>query len=342
MDLLYIDIAVRGGATAVGLVLVVLIWTSRIAKEAQCAFTMVMVSTLFILWTKVAPILGVPDDVIWWMRFVNAGTTFAMTWFVLTIFLDDKRFFWAWLASGVLIWGWILITPIFPQTIFILRLFAALHFIALLALVFWSGVGDLQTARRKLRPSMSAFLLIYCIGQAFTSRPLQDMRTLDVQIWQSSTFLFFLMVFAVWSLKANLKNWPGEVDRSLPPASSAAETTLEQNALISRIQKEMGDDIWKVEGLTVGALASQVNAPEHQVRKAINQVLGYRNFASFINGARIEAAKRKLRSGDLPEKTVLEIAYDVGFSSLGPFNRAFKEATGQSPTDFRKTGGEVG
>jgi len=33
--------------------------------------------------------------------------------------------------------------------------------------------------------------------------------------------------------------------------------------------------------------------------------------------------------------TVLEIAYDVGFASVGPFNRAFRAEFGQSPTEYR-------
>jgi AraC-like DNA-binding protein len=33
---------------------------------------------------------------------------------------------------------------------------------------------------------------------------------------------------------------------------------------------------------------------------------------------------------------VLTIALDLGFGSIGPFNRAFKDATGMTPTEFRR------
>jgi AraC-like DNA-binding protein len=33
---------------------------------------------------------------------------------------------------------------------------------------------------------------------------------------------------------------------------------------------------------------------------------------------------------------VLTIALDVGFGSIGPFNRAFKAGTGLTPTEFRQ------
>ena len=31
-----------------------------------------------------------------------------------------------------------------------------------------------------------------------------------------------------------------------------------------------------------------------------------------------------------------EVAFRFGYSSLGPFNRAFKEIVGQTPTEYRK------
>ncbi len=36
------------------------------------------------------------------------------------------------------------------------------------------------------------------------------------------------------------------------------------------------------------------------------------------------------------QASVSTIAFDLGFGSLGPFNRAFKDATGQTPTEWRK------
>ena len=33
---------------------------------------------------------------------------------------------------------------------------------------------------------------------------------------------------------------------------------------------------------------------------------------------------------------MLTIALDLGYGSLGPFNRAFKEATGMTPTGYRE------
>jgi AraC-like DNA-binding protein len=47
-----------------------------------------------------------------------------------------------------------------------------------------------------------------------------------------------------------------------------------------------------------------------------------------VRAALVDPARR-----DLP---VLTLALDAGFQSIGPFNRAFKAATGLTPTEFRR------
>ncbi len=94
-------------------------------------------------------------------------------------------------------------------------------------------------------------------------------------------------------------------------------------------------EAWRREGLTIGALAEEVGVPEHRLRRLINDNLGHRNFAAFVNTRRIEAAKALLADPAQARTTVAAIAFELGFGSLGPFNRAFKEATGKTPTEWR-------
>lgn len=88
-------------------------------------------------------------------------------------------------------------------------------------------------------------------------------------------------------------------------------------------------------GLTIGSLAGQVGVPEHRLRRLINQALGYRNFAAFINDHRIAEAKRRLADHALAREQITGLAFDLGFASLAPFNRAFRERTGMSPSEYR-------
>ncbi|MEM9015304.1 MAG: AraC family transcriptional regulator, partial [Pseudomonadota bacterium] len=90
------------------------------------------------------------------------------------------------------------------------------------------------------------------------------------------------------------------------------------------------------EGLTVARLAGRVGVPEHHLRKVINGQLGFRNFSAFLNERRVADAKSILSDPTHDQKQVLQIALDLGYGSVASFNRAFKRATSQTPTEFRK------
>lgn len=94
--------------------------------------------------------------------------------------------------------------------------------------------------------------------------------------------------------------------------------------------------LWRREGLTIGDLANAVGLPEHRLRRLINDQLGHRNFASFVNQRRIAEARILLSDPASAARTVASIAFDLGFGSLGPFNRAFRDETGLTPTEYRR------
>jgi AraC-like DNA-binding protein len=94
--------------------------------------------------------------------------------------------------------------------------------------------------------------------------------------------------------------------------------------------------VWREEGLTIASLALKAGMPEAQLRRLVSDCLGYRNFPSYVNAHRISAAKTRLSDPNEARVTVSTIAYDIGFASLGPFNRAFKEETGVSPSEWRR------
>lgn len=55
-------------------------------------------------------------------------------------------------------------------------------------------------------------------------------------------------------------------------------------------------------------------------------------FTDFINQYRIAQAKTLL----IRDKSVSEVCYEVGFSSLSYFNKLFKKLTGENPSHFKK------
>ena len=116
-----------------------------------------------------------------------------------------------------------------------------------------------------------------------------------------------------------------------PVGSLSAAERLE----IGRLRALMDEGAYLSPGLTIGSLAAMMDVPEHRLRRLINKQLGYRNFATFINDHRITEARRRLADSALAREQITVLAYDLGFASLAPFNRAFRERTGMSPSEFR-------
>ncbi len=118
---------------------------------------------------------------------------------------------------------------------------------------------------------------------------------------------------------------------------AAAMSERAVKADLDRLDRLMiGDQIWREEGLTIAGLASRSGIPETQLRRLINDRLGYRNFPSFVNAHRIAEAQRRLADPREARTSISTMAFDLGFASLGPFNRAFREATGASPSEWRR------
>jgi len=121
-----------------------------------------------------------------------------------------------------------------------------------------------------------------------------------------------------------------------PPAPAPVRDT-QDDALAAALAQAMGEGRgYAQEGLTLAALAEQLRTPEYRLRRVINQGLGHRNFNAYVNGLRLAEAKRRLADPAERPLPVLTIALDVGFGSIGPFNRAFKAETGLTPTEFRQ------
>lgn len=118
--------------------------------------------------------------------------------------------------------------------------------------------------------------------------------------------------------------------------SGKAALSAADKILLDRLIASMAAGFYSTPDLTIRNLAAELNCPEHQLRRVINGHLGFRNFSTFLNGYRIEDAKSKLGQPENAKMPILLIALDLGYGSLGPFNRAFKAATDMTPTAYRE------
>lgn len=104
-----------------------------------------------------------------------------------------------------------------------------------------------------------------------------------------------------------------------------------QNKLIEDIQKYIS--VHYRENLSLSEIATQFFISPSYLSRLFKRVTNL-SIVEYTNGVRIMAAKTLLEKSDMK---VSELAESVGFSTTVHFNRLFKEGTGFSPHQYRKT-----
>ncbi|MEL6572420.1 MAG: AraC family transcriptional regulator [Pseudomonadota bacterium] len=331
--MMYLDLALRGGAVTLLVLLAALLWRAPIGLEGRLSVVALAVTqTAFLIVASAVPMNFGPAVQMNLVLFASLSGV-AITWLIVTIFLDAPWRKWPWIVAGMVESTAHYISLTRPEYTAVCLISGVGLFGSLLILSLWSSKDDLVECRCKARPGFAAAIAgmgLFLTGAQATGFLVYG--SVQLAIFHSVGTFGLALVFAVWLLRPDASLWPGETlgDQGAPVP------TREDPALLARIEAAMAAGIWREEGLTIGALASKLAVPEHRLRRAINQGLGHRNFSSFINRARIDAACKVLSNPAQMNVTVLEIAYDVGFSSVGPFNRAFRAEVGQSPTEYRR------
>jgi len=88
--------------------------------------------------------------------------------------------------------------------------------------------------------------------------------------------------------------------------------------------------------LTLSQLAGELGISSHFLSQVVNEKLGL-NFFDFINRYRVEEFKERASDPKYDNYSLLGIALDCGFNSKSAFNRIFKQKTGLTPSQFKKT-----
>jgi len=68
----------------------------------------------------------------------------------------------------------------------------------------------------------------------------------------------------------------------------------------------------------------------------INKQLGYRNFNALLHEYRLRDACAQLADPAKTQLPILTIALEVGYQSITPFNQAFRDAMGCTPSAYRQ------
>lgn len=124
--------------------------------------------------------------------------------------------------------------------------------------------------------------------------------------------------------------------RQSESAQNISKVDLASNEILAHLKEFMfNEEPFLDPELTIQNLADQLKIDSRELSITINQRLN-QNFYQFISGYRISKAIKLLELEENKKLTVLEILYQVGFNSKSSFNKIFKEATGMTPTQFRK------
>jgi AraC-like DNA-binding protein len=89
--------------------------------------------------------------------------------------------------------------------------------------------------------------------------------------------------------------------------------------------------------LDVKAVAAVAHLSEAHFTRSFRAVFGETPHR-YLQRRRVERSMFLLRETD---RSVTDICFDVGFTSLGTFSRTFREIVGETPTDYREQHGPL-
>lgn len=128
---------------------------------------------------------------------------------------------------------------------------------------------------------------------------------------------------------------PGSPETAFP-YRRARLSDEDADQLASRMHASMSETrLYQRPGLTLAELAEAVGATPHELSQVLSVRLG-RNFYTFVNEHRVAHAKAALIAASHENASVLDIAFEAGFRSKSTFNAAFRNATGVTPSEFRR------
>ena len=338
-----IDAMIRGGSIALFLLWIALLWRDhRAVSAARVAIAMNVTIIAYLLSGLFRPhgtalypyilfdLLSVMVPAMFWL--------FARLWF------DDRpRIGWrSWLpvlAFAVLPlaqFAMIAATGRFSVGIWAIVRIGMFGFAIAGMWIAWRGrTTDLVETRRGFRlgliGAIGGFILLVTFAEMFHNGDGGH------ELWRAVTIpaIFaatFIVSVGLYRFRAD------EMFAALGPRTDpdAAGPPANPSPLAQRLRAVMAEErAYRAEGFSIAMLAARLGEPEYRVRRAINGEMGFRNFTAFLNGFRLDEVRAALADPEQREVPILTIALDAGFGSLGPFNRAFRDAEAMTPSEYR-------
>lgn len=208
--------------------------------------------------------------------------------------------------------------------------------------VYWTARGwssDLVETRRLLRwvivsvQGVLIFTIVFLENYLLSSASARyaQMQAAITYVVAVVTFLMLVSLLHIDYIGF------GKAIRKVTPFAPPEQPDDTLLADVKRFLKVFEQDrVYHEHGLTIANLAAKLDLPEYRLRALINKHLGYRNFNALLHEYRIKDASSMLADPKQRHLPVLTIALTVGYQSITPFNNAFRQAQGLTPTEYRK------
>jgi len=356
-----LDATLRGMLLALLALLAAALWRDRPALAAA-RVAVALCLGLCVQVISSMPLIEASLPLLWQAPWIAISVANAVVFWVFVQALFDDDF--ALKPLHVAAWGAVatlsvvhciaLAHPLSPLALVTLGLqrsvplvFAVLAMVA--AAAHWRD--DLVESRRRVRAFIVVAGVIYTLAMLMARMASAHGRlSATTALVDTAALGVIVAVMAWWLLRVGSTDLFPSAQRLAISAPSAAAPQRVPDApvapsvpdpaeerLAAALQRAMQHErVYRGEDLSVASLASRLTVPEYRLRRLINQRLGFRNFNAYVNSFRLDDARAALADPARRELPVLTIALDAGFQSIGPFNRAFKAATGLTPTEFRR------
>jgi AraC-like DNA-binding protein len=326
----------------------------RATRAALLLFTLSVLAYLFC--QKTALLVQLPRPVMWAALSACSSAT-VWLWLAARALFDDRfRWSWPYLAAGVGMVGLSLAAhaPRFAAVLATgtdpgsgsLTPVHAVAMVAFTAAAVWEVLrgwsDDLVEPRRVARRWAALGIGLYAaialaVELALQDRPAGPVLPALHVMGIGAVAMSLAVLVARRSLDVILGPEPAAPvakPRTVEPiANSAAPVAPRTTPALERLLQAMtAEHVYRRDGLTVAALAADLGMGEAALRSLINQQLGHRNFNDFLHHYRLQEAATRLVAEDRP---ILTIALECGYGSIGPFNRAFRQRFGMTPTEYR-------
>lgn len=170
----------------------------------------------------------------------------------------------------------------------------------------------------------------------FVARLLFDLDLIGEQL-DSYLILLLVIIMSMWGLRPSfsMQRAATELKQSKSTSSKYEKSALgpvQADRIARKLASAMCDDkLYRDPNLTLSALSAHISVSSNYVSQTLNESLR-QSFFEFVNSWRIEEAIPLVLEG---QKSVTEIAYEVGFNSRSSFYTAFKLKTGHTPSSYK-------